>query len=251
VGYRPILVCLTSILLACFGASAKDSRNQADRPAWFWTPPATDQSDCVVGMCQPCLDRDASHEEARDKALELLAVMRGARIRSRTGLVGIDESVRHMGTDIEAVYDSTLPASLSESYDELASFTDGDLVAVLVGPRDDSGKIDEIGKYEPPDCWWQHVPSDDSCLYAVGEAPQFQYEVSSWRLALKRAMLELAGQVRVSISSLRKTDGERYGKVVLQEGDVRIRNWQIVARHYDVDLQVYYVLLRMPRENAS
>lgn len=173
-------------------------------------------------------------------------------VSSRSGVTGFDSYLRHMGKDIVLVVDSALHDSVNSEYMVLEKHYFSDMLLVLIGPKSDSGRSESpYSRAKSNGEWWRDIPKDGSNYYAVGLAPAFHYESSSWDAALTEAILDLASQQIVRITGIVKYDGQTLSKTIEQEGTTILRHWHTVARHYSPDIGAYFVLIRMPGKSTE
>ena len=153
-----------------------------------------------------------------------------------------------MGQDLQftvdtAAFEQALKANiiLDKYYDDSEN-----LLLVFVGPKSDSADI--FNRQEACDYgdWTHDIPKNDKYLYSVGAAPGYYYKSSSWQEATQKALIELAHQISSDIKALNKYEGYNVYKTVIEEGDVVLKKWQVVARKIDPSNDTYNVLIRMP-----
>jgi len=251
--YKQLLlaILLTAPFLGC--TSAHNDRNRAEEfptfeeyPAWFLYPPLHDEEFHAVGICQPCLDNDSSISLAATDAHWKIVNMQGLRIKSKAGISGPTPRIAHMGQNIIFETDTSKFETITTRYTVMEKYFTNNMLVVLVGPKGDSNRT--IG-YSHRDYgeWWLDVPHDDDFLYAVGSTPNYYYESSSWNIAMNNALIEMTRQISLTVKSLLKYDGETVDKTFIEEGDVLLNNWRVVARHYSANNKTFHILIRMPR----
>jgi len=243
------VVILALLSVNSFGQS---SENQAEYPAWFLYPPVSEYSASTVGLLQPCLDNDSSQAMAKcDGIWNILGQARN-RIITKAGLTGIDDNVLYVGQKPQFEIDSL---GYDGIYDDFAVFDKfyskkDYLMIVLVGPKGDSVGFNDGYEKEDYGDWIHTIPHDDKYLYALGSAPKYYYQSSSWKKALESALVDMTHQISTRVKSLYKFEGQSVYKTVIEEGEVVLKNWRIVARKYDPANRTYNVLIRMPINNA-
>jgi len=101
-----------------------------------------------------------------------------------------------------------------------------------------------VGRDSVPS-WVESPPSSPFYHYAVGIAPQYHYESSSWLEAESVARRNIARIVCVTLQALQKKAYE--SEEVRQEKiSVEIKGVQTVARWRDPVTSIFFVLVRMP-----
>jgi hypothetical protein len=172
-----------------------------------------------------------------------------SRVITRSGLTGFTQRLMYVGEKPQFIVDSLGYEGIYDDYAILDRFYDpaNYQLIVLVGPKADSATFD-INKQDYADFgdWTRDVPHDNDNLYALGSSPRYYYLSSCWRTAVENALAELSRQISTNIKSLYKYDGNEVYKTIVEEGEVVLTNWRIVARYYDPSNQTYHVLVKMP-----
>ena len=206
-----------------------------------------DSSLLAVGFCQPCLNNDSSVSLAAKDAIWNILSQRTVMIKSRSGIAGSNPNIIFMGQDVAFEVDTAGYDRIVENYDILDKYFSGDMIMVLVGQKKDSILLKDDSKPYDYGDWLHDIPKDDQSYFALGSAPEYFYESSSWKEALNSALLELARQVSSKIRSLEKYDGQNVYKTIIEEGEVVLQNWQVVSRHYSPENKTCNILITMPR----
>ncbi len=240
----PLLLLLTALLFQCLPAQEKP--NRAGYPAWFLYPPLDDHQIFATGICQPCLYNDSSVALAKTDACWKIVNMSGVRIKSQSGISGPTPRIAHMGQNISFETDSSHYEPIADQDTVIEKYYSGNMLIILVGPKKfaDSSINYLVRDYGQ---WWTDIPNDNEYFYALGSTPKYYYESSSWDIALNNALIELTRQISLQVKSLVKYDGQTVEKSFIEEGDVVLKDWRIIARHYSPDNQTYHVLIRMPK----
>ncbi len=66
-------------------------------------------------------------------------------------------------------------------------------------------------------------------------------------MALNNALIEMSRQISLTVKSLVKYDGHSVNKAFIEEGDVSLIDWRVIARHYSPENETFHVLIRMPK----
>lgn len=127
-----------------------------------------------------------------------------------------------------------------------------DFVAVLVSDQSCEGKFDNISQninsLKTP-VWITSIPYDNRFFYSVGLAPSYYHERSSWEEAEKIARRNLASNVSSKMKSLEKKSSLEYQEIMNEDIAVILKNCQIIGRWRDLKKNIFYVLMRMPKDN--
>ncbi len=243
---RQLLIVFLPVVLFFQSPSAQSDRNRAEYPAWFLYPPLHQSEIYAVGICQPCLNSDSSIALAAEDAFWKIVNMSGVRIKSQSGISGHTPRIAHMGQNITFETDTSRYETVAARDMVLERYYINNMLIALVGPaknRDSSINylIRDYGQ------WWTDVPSDNDHFFALGSTPKYYYESSSWDMALNNALIEMARQISLTVKSLVKYDGQSVEKMFIEEGDVSLLNWRVIARHYAPGNETFHVLIRMPR----
>jgi hypothetical protein len=195
------------------------------------------------------MENDSSVAMAKSDAIWAILSQNRSRVITRSGLMGFTHRLMYVGEKPQFIVDSLGYEGIYDDYAILDRYYDSDnyQLAVLVGPKADSATYDS-GKQEYEDFgdWVRDLPHDDANLYALGSSPNYYYLSSCWRTAVENALTELSRQISTNIKSLYKYDGYEIYKTVVEEGEVVLTNWRIVARYYEPSNRTYHVLVKMP-----
>ncbi len=241
------------VLTALSGCGRPDIKhehaNQVEYPAWFYNPPQISGQQFAVGFCQPCMNIDSSIELARLDAIWQILGMEEVRINMKSGVTGLDTTYMHLGYNVGLEVDSSRFKNISENFRVFEKFYANQALVVLVGPK---GNSDYSGKISDSDWgeWWREIPHDNTYFYSVGAAPEYYYETSSWQRAMGNALLKLVEQLSLDINAYKKYDGRTVRKTYVEENDVVLSNWEIIARHYSSSNRTYHVLIRMSKNGG-
>lgn len=127
-----------------------------------------------------------------------------------------------------------------------------EFVAVLVGDKSCTGEytseMHNINVLKAP-LWINTIPQDGVYHYAVGLAPSYYHERSSWEEAEKIARRNLASNVNSKVKSLEKKTEFEYQEIKNEDISVMLTNCEIIGRWKDTKKSVFYVLMRMPKSN--
>ena len=104
----------------------------------------------------------------------------------------------------------------------------------------------DVNKVSTPQ-WIESIPESSDYWYAVGIAPKYYYETSSWSQAEQEARKYLAFSKGISIRDVTKVSGSGESKQVL-EVEVELKNIEVVARWRNIKHDLFYCLLRCPKQ---
>lgn len=230
-------------------AHGENPPDQAGYPAWFWFPP--DRPDYAIGFLQPCLDNDSSAAIAKSDAIWSILAQCKSRVITRAGLIGTNPRLLYVGDKPQIIIDSLGYSGICNDYRLLDRFYDKNnyLMVVITGPAKDSLEFQNYleSRRRTYDDWLHTLPHDDSSFYSAGLAPEYYYQSSSWKKATENALTDLARELSVDIKSLYKFDGDNLYKTSIEEGDVILSNWRIIARSYNPANRSFNVLIKMPK----
>ena len=217
-------------------------------PVWFIEQGRVLCSDVATGYARLAYYEHSASGEAMINAQcnaskQRRSVLRGGEAFWQTAI-----GSAYLGSDIEEVYDTTA-CDTPLVVTGLDTFTCGNLVGVLVGGRACGLGDDLLG---PVDCskedkphWIENPPRQAGYVCAVGAAPVYFYEVSSWLEAEKRARMGLARSLGTRIRSLERGDDTVRDALIHDSLSVVLRGVQVVGRWRE-GTEVCYVLARMP-----
>jgi hypothetical protein len=91
--------------------------------------------------------------------------------------------------------------------------------------------------------WTEEIPKIPDFMYAVGLAPKYYYQSSSWMEAEWMARRNLARSLHSEVTAVQKSSREGQSLELLTS-DVLLQNVEVVERWLDIHEQLYYVLIR-------
>lgn len=149
------------------------------------------------------------------------------------------------------VFDTSAVSLYTDYYTILDSMRTRSMLCVLVGPRglalnEEQLRLIDCRTISPPQ-WATSPPHGSGYYYAVGVSEKFYSEISSWQKALERAFASLAVSLRVSVRGLDYKSGGMTGTAT-EESSLRLNRAEVAARYFDPNNQLYYVLLKMPKQ---
>ena len=238
---KPVVV----LLFACFVVSEL----HAQYPVWFIEQGRIPEPRVVVGYAQPGYRHDSTGGVAYQDAL--ISYARQSRVKIAGGQIfwNTEAGSFWMGSDFSEEVDTTGLAQAAESLAVLDSFTTPSMQALLLGPKvlELDSPLKAITEWETraPE-WIESPPVSSTDEYAVGMAPQYYYESSSWKEAERMARRNLARSVYTTVRMLQKSGIQAQG-IEHEELRVNLHDISVAARWTDVNARIVYVLMRTPK----
>lgn len=217
-------------------------------PSWFLDQQGTSCGPTVVGYARASFYPDSSAAQAIRDGSERWAQLRQTVVEGGQAFWSTEIGTAWMGSSIQEHFDTTSAAQALTFLAPLDTLLSAGLVAVLLG---EPGCVlapplrqrQAIERASAP-AWTERPPQESRSIYAVGVAPEYYYEMSSWNEAEQRARLNLARTVNVKVKELQKV-GIVAQEIENEELSVVLRDVQVVARWRDVRGKIFYVLMRM------
>ena len=220
-------------------------------PGWFLRQEGMKCRTTAVGYAVPSFYRDSSIAQATRNAAENVGRQTATHVRGGQMFWATEGGTYWMGADFREQYDTTASKSALSSLIPVDAFVTSSIALVLLA---DSGcQVDRrlLGRLtvdgEAPE-WTETPPHDARYTYAVGVAPEYYYEVSSWLEAERLARRNLARSVITEIKSLQKLSAREGQELRSEEISVSLHHIEAVARWRDLVKKIFYVLLRAPKE---
>jgi hypothetical protein len=219
-------------------------------PDWFLNQGQVNCDRKAVGYANPSFYRDSSIAQAIRNAADNYGRQAGTHISGGQAFWSTEAGTYWMGADFREQFDSMAARSALATLTPLDTFVASNIVLVLFG--DPACKLDESERRQihisgPLPAWSESAPRDPNYWYAVGLAPEYFYETSSWAEAERFARRNLALSVFVSVKSLQKRDAREGQEIRQEELLVTLRDLEVVARWKDHEKKVFYVLMRTPK----
>jgi hypothetical protein len=226
-----------------------DSRGQA-YPAWFLDQQVALSGPTAVGYAHASFYPDSSAAQAiRDGCARWVrqqqTTVEGGQLFWSTAL-----GTAWMGSSIQECYDTAAVAAAIATLAPLDTLFSDNLTAVLLGPL--GSVLDPVWRERrsvtatrAPD-WTEQPPHEIGFAYAIGVAPAYYYEMSSWDEAERNARLNLARTISVKVGALQQMAVQDQA-LQREQVSVVLRNAQTVARWVDPREGIYYVLVQKPR----
>jgi hypothetical protein len=225
-----------------------EALNGQSFPRWFLKQGDVHCHDNAVGYANLSYYPDSSVKSAIRNACESLKRQNENSVEGNQSFWETEIGTYAMYFDIVEMYDSTV--SEKDEVSLLDTLFTDNMVAVIISLS--KCAIDPLMKERwdvidvSPPSWVDTPPAGEDSWFAVGLAPKYFYQASSWQEAERMARLNLARQVRLKVKGLQKFDNE--GQELRNEHlSATIRNQEIVERWYDIKSGMFYVLAKCPK----
>jgi hypothetical protein len=239
------ILCQLLIVLACGWVAVGQQY-----PRWFLRPGETECKNIMAGYANASFYPDSSAAQAFRNACEIYARHARSRIFGGSAFWSTERGTYYMGANVREEFDSTVASSATSLLKPLDTLYLKGFVVVAAGSAECqlnvSDRTLESVRGSLPPRWTIFPPSNDTHYYAVGLAPEYFYESSSWSEAERLARRNLARGVYVDIKSLQKVSTEAQ-EIRNEELDVTLKNVEIVARWRDIENKIFYSLVRMAK----
>lgn len=221
-------------------------------PNWFLNQGTITCGLAAVGYASPSFYRDSSISQAAQNAAVNVGRLQMTHISGGQAFWSTEGGTYWMGANFREEFDTLATVRALRSQKVLDSFVTSGFVAVLCGDSTCAGDpslrmLTEIRS--PAPLWTESIPRDEQFVYAVGMAPEYYYELSSWQEAERAARLNLARNVFTQIKALQKVGGREGQEIRNEEMAVTLKYQQIVARWRDPKEKIFYILIRMPKSS--
>jgi hypothetical protein len=221
-------------------------------PNWFLNQGSTKCIGTTIGYANSSFYADSAIAEAIRNAYENYSRNRVTHVAGGQAFWSTEAGTFWMGADFQEDFDTTAMESAPSFLSVLDMYVDVNIAVVLLG--DSTCRIGEAERLRLPllktlHAWSDTPPKDERYYYAVGVAPQYYYETSSWIEAERIARRNLARTLTVSVRSLQKSTVREGQEIRQEELKVTLRNIEVMARWIDASKKLFYVLSRTPKPN--
>ena len=240
-----VLLCL----VVCMGTARSQSY-----PRWFLEQGSLRCGLTAVGYSNKGFYKDSSASQAARDARQNLARQRMTAVAGSQAFWTTEAGTAWMGGDLKVSVDSAaLKTAATDTGKAEVYFGDEMIIALFTAngcDLPDSMKILQTMPAQEPS-WVRGMLSTSSRIYAMGVAPQYFYESSSWEAAERMALLGLAREGGDSVIAMEKKAPGSGQQVLNEHVSVALRDFEIVARWFDARDQVFYVLMAADRRNIA
>lgn len=220
-------------------------------PIWFLNPTLIHCNQFIIGIAEKSYLSDSAVSYAIRNGIKQQNINNGIAIQAETSYWGTEAGKYCLWKKYEEIPCGKIFDNQDFQKSKKKIFENEDLVFVLLVDTfcevlgSGSQSID-IKKVSPP-LWVEHIPESPNYWYAVGIAPKYYYETSSWFQAEQEARKYLAFSKGISISDVTKVSGAGESQQVL-EVNVKLNNVEVVARWRNKENDLFYCLLRCPKQ---
>lgn len=221
-----------------------------DYPCWFLFEGEVGCATTAVGIAQPSFSRDSAVALSFRRGCGAFVRQSGVKISGGQGFWATEGGTYWMGADFTEEFDTAGTQAICSGLVGVDTIATNGGVFVLVAPTGctiggmNGMTCSVVGKAPPG--WVERLPSEEGYSFAIGLAPTYFYETSSWDEAEHAARRNLARGFSAEIRSMQKLTSTEGQEVRQEELSVTLRNWRVVARWRDVNDGVFYVLIKAP-----
>ncbi|MDP2209584.1 MAG: hypothetical protein Q8K98_12560 [Bacteroidota bacterium] len=220
-------------------------------PKWFIEQGKIDANNTAVGYARLSFYTDSSTALAFKNACENYARNKNSRITGGQAFWATEIGTFWMGHNFKETYDTLQYFKALNSFKGIDTLITDKLIIILIG---DSNNVSDqlqperisFSDIKSP-VWINSPPTDSLFIPAVGIAPEYFYETSSWLEAERLARLNLARQICTKLKSIQKADNYEGQEVRHEETYVDLQNIIITARWRDLQKKLFYVLIKMSK----
>jgi hypothetical protein len=221
-------------------------------PRWFLEQGSLDCGLTAVGYSTKGYYSDSSASQASRAARQNLVRQRESVVTGAQAFWTTEAGTAWMGSDLAVSVDTAALEVAAADTGVAQIFFGEDMVVALVasnraGPADSMNRLIAMPADEPE--WVRVTQNSGTRIFAVGVAPKYFYESSSWEAAEHMAMLGLAREGSDSVIAMEKNIPGSGQAVLNQNFSVVLRGYSTVARWFDARNQVFYVLMQIDRAN--
>lgn len=217
-------------------------------PRWFIHPRDVPCSQTAVGYvrCEsPHID--SAIQSAMNDGLVNYARSRFTRVSGGRLYLKQESGTFWADSDEREAFDTAALAEAAGILHPIDTLLDHNIVFVLLGDPActiDKALLDrESFDADKKPLWTRDLPHDSAFLYAVGLAPGYFYEVSSWQVAEQSARRNLACSILSKVKSVQYRNDQTQTGVQNVEGDAILHNARILERWRDLKEKIFYVLI--------
>jgi hypothetical protein len=219
-------------------------------PRWFLDQEHAASGPTVVGYAHASIYPDSSAAQAIRDGSERWVRQRRTELTGGQLFWQTAIGTAWMGSSIQERFDATAVGSACAYLVPVDTLLSESIVAVLLGPPgsmlDPAWRQRQAVAGTPAPAWAEQPPEGGGYIYAVGLAPAYHYEMSSWDEAERNSRVNLARAVRVTMAGVQNMGIQEHA-LEREQLSVVLANVQALARWRDLQERVYYVLVRMPR----
>ncbi len=220
-------------------------------PDWFLNPTLIHCPHSVSGIAEKSYLSDSAISYAISNGLRQQNINNSIDVQAETSYWGTEAGKYCLWRKYEETPSNKIIDNQDFQKNTKKIFKNENLVFVLLVDsmcevsESDARSIDVRRLVTPQ--WVEHIPESSIYWYAVGIAPKYYYETSSWSQAEQEARKYLAFSKGIFIRDVTKVSGWGESKQVL-EVNVELKNIEVIARWRDIKNDLFYCLLRCPKQ---
>jgi hypothetical protein len=220
-------------------------------PDWFLNPTLIHCMQSISGIAEKSYLSDSAISYAISNGLKQQNINNGIEVTAETSYWGTEAGKYCLWKTYEETPCNNITNNQDYQRNTKKVFTNENLFFVLLADTacevsESWGRLIEVKTASPPQ-WIEHIPESTTYWYAVGIAPKYYYETSSWFQAEQEARKYLAFSKGVSIKDVTKVSESGESQQVL-EVNVELKNIEVVARWRNLKNDLFYCLLRCPKQ---
>lgn len=240
-------------VLFCLCLCVQTGRSQL-YPRWFLEQGALKCGMTAVGYANKGFYKDSSASQAAGNARRNLVRQRRSVVSGSQAFWATEAGTAWMGGDLKISADSSAPQQVAKDTGAAEVYFGENMVVSLYIEGDcelpDSMKEPVRVPAEEP-AWVRGTLNEGLRIYSVGVAPRYFYESSSWEAAERMALLGLAKEGGDSVAAIEKTTTGSGQQVLNEHISVVLHDYEIIARWFDSNDQVFYVMMCVDKGNVE
>jgi hypothetical protein len=180
-------------------------------PEWFLNSSTINCSRSLIGIAEKSYLSDSTISYAISNGIKQQKINNGIEVQAETSYWGTEAGKYCLWKKYEETPCNKITDDQDFQRDKSKVFANENLVFVLLidsvcETLETSVQSIDVKKVSPPK-WVEHIPEPATYWYAVGIAPKYYYETSSWSQAEQEARKYLAFSMGVSIKDVTKVSG--------------------------------------------
>lgn len=217
-------------------------------PRWFFSK-QFDDCKTFVGITKTGYYKDSSFNVAFEKACEKAVKFSHLEIFYNQKFISAIDKKYWSEFTKQINYDTSLISYYMSTLTKIDSFQTKDITVVLASDDNCNQNISNtlVNYSTDTPIWLSKLPYDHNKIYAIGASEEYYYETSSWEAAENMAILELARQKYLYISSEQSIEKGNFMDSISDIQSVTIianlNNIEIEERWFDMKNSIYYVLI--------
>ena len=211
-------------------------------PKWFLNGTETDGTS-VIGYAPKAYYKDNAATEAIENGIWNFLLFNENRIYGSISNVLAAEQDFLARDNLHEIIDSSRFEAVLNNLNVLDTTFVNDICLVILGKNKEVKEKETKRITQIPE-WVINVPEEKSFAYAVGVAPVYHHEKSSWLEAEADSRKKLALRQKLQVESIMTKEGRKFEEVNKLNLDARINKAKIVGRFRNK--YMVFVLIKMP-----